>query len=164
MFWVLVLQADTVILKISCSASGTFICLAHYVGPLTGSLMGKPRGNVLEMLFFAQTVAFSLKKTQNTMNLMWLRGYYSFCFQAVRMTLNSKLQVRSLIFCLAWCLAFGWDCLKAECLEESEFKLQFRKNLISTYECKTRHSVFIRFACIYHLETKFSIPLFFFFY
>lgn len=62
LFWVLVLQADTVILKISCSASGTFICLAHYVGPLTGSLMGKPRGNVSEMLFFAQTVAFSLKK------------------------------------------------------------------------------------------------------
>lgn len=62
---------------------------------------GEAQRKCIGDVIFAQTVAFSLKKTQNTMNLMWLRGYYSFCFQAVRMTLNSKLQVRSLIFCLA---------------------------------------------------------------
>lgn len=58
-------KADPVVLKNSCSACGTYICLAHYVSPLMGSLMEKLRGNFSGILFCVQTVAFSLKsKTQ----------------------------------------------------------------------------------------------------
>lgn len=83
-------RADPVVLKNLCSACGIYMCLAHYVSPLMGSLTEKLRGNFSGILFCIQTVTFSLKN-QNTMNLMWVREYYSFCFQTVRMTLNSNL-------------------------------------------------------------------------
>lgn len=103
LFWVLVLKADTVILKNFLFSSWDF----HIPGPLYQSTYwvtyGEAQRKLSEMLLFVQTVAFSLKnsKTQWTSCGWEDITVYWFCFQAVEMTLNSKLQMSSLIFCLA---------------------------------------------------------------
>lgn len=68
LLWALVLKADILIRKFSVQHLGS-----SYTWP-TGSFMGKPRGNLSEMLHFVQTVVFSLLNP-NHVEPHVLRGY-----------------------------------------------------------------------------------------